>query len=115
MVLLALIAAVLPPSWQFLNEVVFFEPMSDVTLIDDGLDKFLEGALFSRALALCLCALNERRYGPFLPLEDNLASKASFWCLVIIILHLCPGNLLPGIEILEVVVDEVVEDEGCAL
>lgn len=89
--------------------------MSDVTLIDDGLDKFLEGALFSRALALCLCALNERRYGPFLPLEDNLASKASFWCLVIIILHLCPGNLLPGIEILEVVVDEVVEDEGCAL
>lgn len=47
MVLLALIATVLPPSWQFLNEVVFFEPVSYVALIDDGLDKFFESALFS--------------------------------------------------------------------
>lgn len=37
MVLFALITAVFPSPWQFLNKIVFFEAMSYVTLIYDGL------------------------------------------------------------------------------
>lgn len=83
-----------------------------IALVDQLLYQPLQHSFFSSTLATTLCFLGHARKSPILPLEGNSAldSAASF---EVVVVYFGFGELLPGVEVLEVVEEEVVQNELC--
>ena len=105
-----LIAVIPPPARQMLNKIVLPEPSRNERLANKLIDQQRESSTFGGALGMCVRVGVEERGDWVVPVEGEAALEV-VGLFVVVVVELGPGDLLPGVEVLEVVVLEVVEDE----